>query len=153
MFFLFNLITPLRTLRQLPVHEVVLELSGYAVLELKFSGLSVKLSATSLSVSAGQRSNSHGTLLLRHSQEYQTEWLLWRLRQREAFESGCFLASPPSTQPSMPPSTVSSFFSVTGVWKGGPWLGCGDLPALEEDSRGWLTTVEALGCSRHPHSF
>ena len=40
-------------------------------LELTFSGHSVKLSATSLAVSSGQRSNSHGTLLLRHSQEYQ----------------------------------------------------------------------------------
>ena len=36
-------------------------------LELTFSGHSVKLSATSLAVSSGQRSNSHGTLLLRQS--------------------------------------------------------------------------------------
>ena len=63
-------------------------------LELTFSGHSVKLSATSLAVSSGQRSNSHGTLLLRHSQEYQIERFLWRLRQREAVGSGCFLASP-----------------------------------------------------------
>ena len=74
--------------------EAILELSGEAVLELKFSGLSAKLSATSLSVSSGQRSNSHETLLLRHSQEYQMEQFLWRLRQREAVGSDCFLASP-----------------------------------------------------------
>ena len=42
--------------------EAVLELSGEAVLELKLSGPSVKLSTTSLSVSAGQRSNSHGNV-------------------------------------------------------------------------------------------
>ena len=56
--------------------EAVLELSGEVVHELKFSGHSVKLSATSLAVSAGQRSNSHGTLLLRHSQEYKIERFL-----------------------------------------------------------------------------
>ena len=44
----------------------------------------------------------------------------------------------------MPPSTVSCCFSVTGARKGGPWLGCGDFPAMGENSRGWLTTVEAL---------
>ena len=74
--------------------EAVLELSREAVLELKFSRHSVKLSATSLLVSAGQRSNSHATLLLRHSQEYQIERFLWRSRQREAVGSSCFLASP-----------------------------------------------------------
>ena len=74
--------------------EAVLELSGEAVLELKFSRHSLKLSTTSLAVSAGQRSNSHGTLLLRHSQEYQIERFLWWLHQREAVGSGCFLASP-----------------------------------------------------------
>ena len=79
--------------------EAVLELSGEAVLELKFSGHSDELPATSLSVSACQRSNSHGTWLLRHSQEYQIERFLWRLRQREAVGSGCVLASPPPRNP------------------------------------------------------
>ena len=91
------------------------------------------------------------TLLPRHSQEYQIERFLWWSGQREAVGSGCF--SVPVTQPSMPPSTVSSCLSVTGAWKGGPWLGSGHLPAIGEDSRGWLTTVEAPGYSRHPHSF
>ena len=119
--------------------EVVLELSGEAVLELsreavhKPSGVAVlELSgeskqSTSLAVSACQRTMSHGMCLLRHRQEYQMERLLWRLRSREAV----VLASPP-TLPSMSPSTVSSCFSVTGAWKGGPWLGCRDLPAMGE---------------------
>ena len=79
---------------EMPSGEAVLELSREAVLELKFSRHSVKLSATSLSVSAGQRSNSHGTLLLCHSQEYQIERFLWRSLQCEAVGSSCFLASP-----------------------------------------------------------
>ena len=32
-------------------------------------------------------------------------------------------------------------------------MGCGDLAAMGEDSRAWLTTMEAPGYTRHPHSF
>ena len=32
-------------------------------------------------------------------------------------------------------------------------MGCGDLPAMGEDSGDWLTTMEAPGYTRHPHSF
>ena len=32
-------------------------------------------------------------------------------------------------------------------------MDCGDLAAMGEDSRAWLTTMEAPGYTRHPHSF
>ena len=63
------------------------------------------------------------------------------------------VSPPPPTLPSMFPSTDSSHISVKGAWKGGPWLGCGDLAAMGDDSRGWLTTVEGTAYTRHPHSF
>ena len=63
------------------------------------------------------------------------------------------LAFPLPTLLSMSPSTDSSCFSVTGARKRGSWLRCGVLLAMGEDSRGWLTTVEALGYTTPPHSF
>ena len=62
---------------------------------------------------------------------------------------------PPPTLPSMSPSTVSSGFSLTDAWKGGPWLGCGDL-VIGVGSLGrlqhlfylWSVWVRLLGCSQ-----
>ena len=50
-------------------------------------------------------------------------------------------------------STGSSCFSLTGAWKGEPWLGCGDLPAATGEDLGagwpqWRPTFH-----RHPHFF